>query len=429
MPGPSIGTYLALFLMCLALSFFFSYSEAAFLSVSRLRLRTLVEKGIPRAQRALALAERTDRLLATVLLGNNTVNTAAASVGTAALILLLGSEGWGVAVATASIAAILAVLGDLVPKSLAASNPERTALRLVTLVEWAERIVYPVAAVLQRISRGVVRLMGAKTSRPPFTEEELHTVIQIGKEAGVVEEEEAHLFANIFRLCDRQVRQVMTPRTAIQWVAKGTSLADFLTLYLKEPHTRYPVYEGTPDNPIGVVDIRTILRGLAQGTLHPHSDITTLATPPIFIPETAQIGALLQQFRQSGQRLAIVVDEFGGVAGMVTWGQIVRAIVGVMGDEGKEAISAVGPHVYEVDGSLPVDEVNQRLGLSIPPGDYDTLAGWVMTVLGRVPKVGDGVEYQGFKFVVARTEGARVSRIYVVRKGEPLPAIARHEVS
>lgn len=428
MPAGSLGVYVALFFLCLALSAFFSGSEATFLAVSRLRLRTLVEKGTPRARRALALAERTDRLLATVLLGNNTVNTAAAALGTAALILLLGSHTWGVVGATVGVTVLLAILGDLVPKTLAASNPERYALRLVGMVEWAERILYPLAALLHRVGQGIVHLLGGKSTRQAITEEEVRTVIQIGKEAGVVEEEEARLFANVFRLCDRQVRQVMTPRTDIRWVETGSTLADFLALYQQEPHTRYPVYEGTPDNPIGVLDIRAVLQGIAQGTLQPTSDVTRLATPPLFIPETVQIGVLLQQFRQTGQRLALVVDEFGGVAGIVTWGQIVRAIVGIAEEEG-EAIVAAGPNVYEVDASMGVEEMNERLGLGIPVGGYDTLAGWVMTALGRVPKVGDALEHGGFKFVVARTEGARVTRIYVVRKGGAPPVAAHPEVA
>ncbi|MFN3973804.1 MAG: hemolysin family protein [Dehalococcoidia bacterium] len=428
MISSAAGLYFAIFLLCLALSAFFSFSEAAFLAVSRLRLRTLVEKGIPRAQHALSLAERTDRLLATVLVGNNTVNTAAAAVGTAALIILFGSHTWGVVVATVSVAGLLAVLGDLVPKTMASSNPERYALRLVGMVEWAERILYPLAALLHQLGQGIVRLLGGKSTRQAITEEEVRTVIQVGKEAGIVEEEEAKLFANIFRLCDRQVRQVMTPRTDIRWVEKGTTLADFLALYQQEPHTRYPVYEGTPDNPVGVVEIRAVLQGVAQGTLQPSSDVTALATSPLFIPETAQIGALLQQFRHSNNRLALVVDEFGGVAGLVTWGQIVRAIIGVAEEE-EEAIVAAGPNVYEVDAALGIEEVNERLGLAIPMGDYDTVAGWMMTALGRVPKVGDSLEYDGVKFVVARTEGARVIRVYVVRRGGVSPVAAHPEVA
>lgn len=428
MQSAPLWLYISLFLLCFGLSFFFSLSEGAFLAVSRLRLRTLAEKGVAKARRSLALAERPERLLATIILGNNTVNTAAASLGTATLIFLLGSQAGGVVVATVAVAALLAVLGDMVPKALAASNPERLALRLVGPVEWAERVLYPVAALLQKVGQGVVHLFGAKSVRQAMMEEELHTLIQIGRETGVVEEEEAQLLANIFRLCDRQVRQVMIPRTDIQWIEKGATLADFLALYQRAPHTRYPVYEGTPDNPIGVLDIRAVLQGMAQGNLHPNSDVTALSTSPLFIPETAQIGSLLQQFRQSGQRLAIVVDEYGGVAGMVTWGQIVRTIVGVMEEE-KEAIVAAGPHIYEVDASLEVEEINRRLGLSIPQGGYDTLAGWVITVLGRVPKVGDALEYQGIRFVVARIEGPRVTRIYVVRKEETPTPHAHPEVA
>jgi putative hemolysin len=347
--SPSLSLYIVLFLLCLALSAFFSGSEAAFLAASRLRLRTLVAKKVPRAHRVLALAERTDRLLATILLGNNIVNTAAAAMGTAILTLLLGSQVWGVVTATLVVATLLLVLGELVPKTLAAGHPERFTLRLVVLVEWAERLLYPLAALLQRVGAGVARLLGGKSPRAPLTEEEVRTVIQIGKEVGVVEEEEANLFANIFRLCDRQVRQVMVPRTDIRWVEKGTSLSGFLEIYRAEPHTRYPVYEGTPDTPVGVLDVRTVLQGIAECTLHPSSDVTRLATPPLFIPETVPIGSLLRQFRQTGQRLALVVDEFGGVAGMVTWGQIVRAIVGIEEGAGG-AVVAVGPNMYEVEG-------------------------------------------------------------------------------
>jgi len=423
-----------LLLVGLLLSAFFSGSEAAFLALQRVRLRHLVEKGVPGADHISRWVERPERFLATVLLGNNLANTLVASLATAmALSLLRGRERLAVTLATVGATALLLIFGEVVPKTLATRQAERVALVAQGPLRLFSLLFYPFTRTLQAIGAGVARLTGTQDNPFIVTEEELRTLIAMGEASGAVERHEAEILEKALEFGDRRVVEVMTPRTEVVWVEKGTPLRSFLHIYREHPHGRYPVYAETVDNVVGILSIRDVLSALAEGSLGLDDDVTTLARPPFFIPDSKKVGELWVELRQSGHPMAIVVDEFGGIAGIVTRHDLVEEIVGAMAEEWQtleEEYEALGRDVYEVDGGMRVEELNEKLGLSIPEGeDYETVAGYVLHTLRRIPRQGDEFVAGGLHFTVVEMQGVKIERVRIRRlrpaeagpEGEPAP--------
>ena len=292
--------------ICLVFSAFFSSSETAFISLSRVRLRHLLDSGVTRAERVFRMVEHPDRLLATVLLGNNLVNTAAAAVGTLIAVSLFG-PGTGVVVATVTVTILLVLVGEVIPKVLGMRYAERLALAYVRPLEVVEAVLFPLTWLLRKIGRKVA---GGPGEGPMFKigEGELRAAIARGREHGAVEHTEAEMLHNILELGNRQVREVMTPRTEIVAVEKGTPLQGFLALYRTSAYTRFPVYEGDIDNVTGVLSVKDVLRAVAGQKLGPDSPVTDLARPAFFVPETKQGRYLFQEMRSRGLPMAIVGD-------------------------------------------------------------------------------------------------------------------------
>lgn len=417
--GSRLWVEVLLLLVGLLLSAFFSGSEAAFLALQKVRLRHLVEKGVPGAERISRWVERPERFLSTVLLGNNLANTLVASLATAmALSLLRGNERLAVTVATVGATALLLVFGEVVPKSLATRRAERVTFLALGPLRLLSLLLYPFALALQGIGAGVARLMGAGSPDSSITEEELRTLIAMGEESGAVERHEAEILEKALKFGDRRVSEVMTPRTEVVWVERGTPLRRFLQVYREHPHGRYPVFSETVDNVVGILSIRDLLSALAEGALGPDDDVTSLARPPFFIPDSKKVGELWVELRQTGHPMAVVVDEFGGVAGIVTRHDLVEEIVGTMAEEWQtleEEYRALGEDVYEVDGGMRVEELNEKLGLQIPRGDYETLAGFVLHTLGRIPQEGDQFIARGLQFTVTEMQGVKIERVRIRR--------------
>ncbi|MBI4307496.1 MAG: HlyC/CorC family transporter [Chloroflexi bacterium] len=398
-------------LVCLALSAFFSSSETAFISLSRVRLRHLLDSGVVRAERVFRMVEHPDRLLTTVLLGNNLVNTAAAAIGTVIAVSLFG-PGTGVIVATAAVTVLLVVLGEVFPKVLAARHAERLALAYVGPLEWVETALFPLTWLLRKMSRkaagsGQTSLVG---------EGELRAAIALGREGGAVEHSEAEMLHRVLEFGDRQVREVMTPRMEIVAVAKGTRLQDFLALYKTSAHTRFPVYEGNIDNVIGILSVKDVLRAVAGQRMSPDSPVTDLARPASFAPETKQVRDLFQEMRSRGLPMTMVVDEFGGIAGLVSVNQLVEEIVGPVGEaQPTPDYEAIDERTFQVEGSMRIDEANEKLGLGLPEGDYETIAGFVLASLGRIPQEGEHLRHNSFKLVVTQMKGVKIEKVLVTR--------------
>ena len=413
--------YLVLALVCVLLSAFFSSSETAFISLQKIRIKHMESTGVARAGRVAKLMEKPERFLSTVVLGNNFVNTAAAALGTAvAMRLLTDGETVAVVVATVIVTVVLLVAAETVPKIVAAQHSERMALAYVTPIRTVSWLLSPAVTVLEWIGTGFSKLVGGTpVSRTLVTEEEIRTMISVGKEEGVVEEAEAKMLHKVFEFGDDPVHEAMTPRPDVVWIEKGTKLADFLKIYSKSPHSRFPIYEESSDNVIGVVSIKDILMAQADDKLDQESPLDDLIRPTIFVPESKRIGELFTEMQETGTQMAIVVDEYGGIDGIVTMEQLLEKVVGHFGDElarrAKE-FQAIDEHTYDVDGSMRIDEINEELNLEIPAGDYETVAGFVLNRLGHIPKQNEQLRYGNLKLAVKEMRGLKIEKLRITKE-------------
>ena len=413
--------YLVLALICVLLSAFFSSSETAFISLQRIRIKHLESKGVAGAGRVAKIMEKPERFLSTVVLGNNFVNTAAAALGTAvALSLLKGDETIALVVATVVVTAVLLVVAEIVPKIAAAQHSERMALVYVRPMMTISWVLSPLVKVLESIGTGASKLLGGEpVPRTIVTEEEIKTMISVGKDEGVVEEAEAKMLQKVFEFGDDPVHEAMTPRAEVVWVPKGTTLAEFLKIYSTDPHSRFPMYEESSDNVLGVVSIKDVLMAQAEGKLDADSPLDSLIRSTIFVPESKRVGELFAEMQETGNQMALVVDEYGGIDGIVTMEQLLEQVVGHFGDElarrAKE-FQAIDEYTYDVDGSMKIEEVNEQLNLEIPEGEYETVAGFVLSKLGHIPKEGQQIRYGDLKFAVKEMKAMKIERLRIIKE-------------
>jgi CBS domain containing-hemolysin-like protein len=254
-----------------------------------------------------------------------------------------------------------------------------------------------------------------------MSEEEIRSMISVGREEGVVEEAEAEMLHKVFDFGDRSVREVMTPRPEIVWIdiEEGFSLADFLAIYAESPHTRFPVFRDNVDTVVGVFSIKDVLMAQAKGSLDKESSIERLVRPVHFVPETKGIAQLFAEMQSGGYNMVVVVDEYGGTSGIVTMETLLEEIVGRLGDELTGAVKEfeyIDEQTIQVDGGMRVEEANEELGLGLPQGDYETVAGFILSLLGRIPREGEQVRYDGMKLVVGEMHGLRIEKILVTRE-------------
>lgn len=393
------------------LSAFFSGSEAALLSVQRVRIHHLVNSKVAGAARVLRMIERPDKLLPPILLGNNLVNTAAAALATALALDLIADPNRAVVIATAVVTVILLIFGETIPKTVAARHAERVSIIVSLPIQAISRIMAPASFLLERISRVASLLLGG-VGRTGITEEEIKAMVSVGKQEGAVREEEAEMIRRVLEFGDRRVREVMTPRPEVVWVELGTTIKEFLALYDTHYHTQFPVCQGEVDNVIGLIAVKDIVRSLSQGAAM-NSSATVKVRPARFVPETKPVEDLFVEMRDHGDQMAMIADEFGGVAGVVTLKRLVEDIVGRARDEESpvEPIRSIGLHTHEIDGSVSIGEVNAKLAMAIPHGDYETVAGFLLEQLGSVPETGTVVEFSQWRFTVLEMQGVRISRV------------------
>ena len=409
---------LALLLLCLALSGFFSASETAFISLSRVRLMHLVDIGQPGASRVTQLIERPDKFLATVLLGNNMVNTAAAVLGTVLAVSLIGDNVLAVVVATFGITLVLLVFGETLPKTIAWHRSEMVAFAVSRPLAMVGMTLAPAARMLQVVSSLTSKALGISGTFSQVGVEEIRTLIAAGARSGTVEPEEAALLEKVFRFGDRQVREIMTPRPEIIWIERNSTLESFLSTYSEHSHTRFPVYEGSIENVIGVLSVKDIMLALGQGQLQAKESVTSLLRPAQFVPETKTVSSTFGEMQQGAYGLVLTVDEFGGIAGLVTLKQLLEVIVGQVGEEGaapEEAYTAIDRDTFRLDAGIGISEINEELKVDLPEGDYQTVAGFILYSLGRIPLEGDTVEYRDLRLTVKAMSGVRIDEVELRR--------------
>ena len=408
---------LALLAVCLGLSGFFSASETAFIALPRARLMHLVRSGRPGAERVSHIIQRPERFLATVLLGNNLVNTAAAALATVLALNLITNKSLSVLAATGGVTAFLLLFGETLPKNVAWRRSERVAFVVSRPIRLVELALSPLVTLLQLFTTMTNRLLGISAVTPQMGEEEIRTLIAAGAQTGTVEAGEAALLGKVCRFGDRQMREIMTPRPEIVWTEQGDTLKEFLEVYSEHSHTRFPVYDGTIENVLGVLSVKDVLANL-EIHLENGSIVTNQLRPALFVPETKSVSETFAVMQKGGHSVVLTVDEFGGIAGLATLKQMMAVIVGQMGEEGlapEEAVTALGLDSFRMDAGLAISDINEELDLKIPEGDYQTLAGFILDRLGRIPEEGDVMEYGDLRFTIKVMERVRIEEVELRR--------------
>jgi putative hemolysin len=411
--------YLVIFIVCLLLSAFFSGAETAFTALQRIRVEHLVSTKVPGAARIARMMRHPEKLLSAILTGNNLVNTAAAVLATVLAVSLWGEQG--ILIATIGVTIILLVFCETTPKIIAAHNAERTAIRLARPVEVAQAVFTPAVLALSSIASRLSKMAGGEpVSRSLISEEEIRTMISVGHKEGTVEEAEAEMLHNVFDFGDRPVHEVMVPRPEVVAIEQGSTVTDFLALYAESPLSRFPVYEENMDNVVGILSIKDVLMALAKGTIDNQSIIDDLIRPSYFTPETKRINELFAEMRDNNYRMAVIVDEYGGTAGVVSLSRLVEEIVGQVGDElasVEKEYEAINEYTFQIDGSMRIEEANEEMELELPEGeDYETVAGFILNLLGHIPRRGEQLKYKGLKIVITKMRGLKIEEVLLTKE-------------
>ncbi len=412
------GLYLILFVICLGAAAFFCSAETAFISMQRLRLQHLIYTNHPRAKVVAKIIEHPERFLATVLLGTNFFETAVAALGTIIAISWWG-ENLGAALAIIIITLLTLVLAEFIPKSLAARYGEGIALAYARPIEFISIMFYPFVYILNHIGVRFTKLFEESVESKPTISEEIRTMISVGHKAGTVEESEAKMLHKVFDFGDRPVSEVMVPRTEVICIEQGSKVADFLALFAQSPLSRFPVYQENMDNVVGILSVKDVLMAQAKGTISDKSTIDDLTRPAYFTPETKLINELFAEMRDKNYRMAVVVDEFGGTAGIVSLSGLVEEIVGPVGDElGKveKEYEVINEHTFQIDGGMRIEEANEEMGLELPEGNYETVAGFVLHLLGHIPRQGEQIKYKGLKLGITKMHGVKIEEVLLTKE-------------
>jgi putative hemolysin len=417
-------------LLLIALNGVFAMSELALVSVRRARLAVLERKAVPGAAKARELAEDPQRFLPTVQVGITLVSMLTGVFGGARIASdvrewLVDLPVLGSAAETLSLALVVVVttyltmvLGELVPKHLALRRPEYTAARVAPAIAWMSRISSPVVWLLDRSSAAILRLFGLQgAARQTVTEEELKALLAEGAQAGVLETEERDMIERLLRLADKPVRAIMTPRTEIAWIDRTDTPAEIAAALKSAPHSRFVVCDGAVDNVVGVVQAKAMLDRILDG-----GDVSLAAAlrQPIVVPDTVTALDALERLKSDRLGLALVMDEYGSFEGVVTAADVLEAIVGDPTDAEAQSggEEGEGEGALVMDGMMPVDELKSRLALPDLPaeGSYHTLAGLLLALLRRVPRVGDRIVFSGWRFEVLEMDGRRVDKVRASRE-------------
>jgi putative hemolysin len=416
---PVFYLYLGLLLLFIVLSAFFNSAETAFISLEKYRLQSMVDGKVKGASRVARLLEKPERVLSTILLGQNLVNTAAASLGTLIAISLWGEEG-GVLWGTIILTVVLLVFAEATPKTIAVQQREKMTLRLGRPIEIVGWLFKPFVAVLGWVSDLLIRMLGGKPLPTKLVRpEDIESMISVGHREGTVEKAEAKLLHNVFDFGDHPVREVIVPRPEVVCVPKGATLAEFLEVYAHNPMTRFPVYEENMDNVVGILSIKDVLMALARDGITRDRPIDELIRPAYFSPETKRISDLFHEMRDKNYHMSVVVDEYGGTAGIVSLSRLTEEIVGPVGDEltaAEKEFESINENTFMIDGGMRVEEINIELGLELPEGDYETIAGFILHLLGRFPKPGQQLKYRNLRLEVTRMKGLKIEEVRITRE-------------
>jgi CBS domain containing-hemolysin-like protein len=405
--------YLGILAACTLASGFFSGSETALIGISRERVHLLAATD-PRGKRLEKLVSQPERMLSTLLVANNTVNVLSASVATILFVSLIG-ETWGPWVATGVMTAVLLIFGEITPKTIAARHPEKFSLRVAPVIWNLSIVLAPIARFFSAITRGILKMLriNVDADAAGVTEDDIRALAALGHRGGQIEEAEREIIDALFHLADTSVRDVMTPRLDIVTVPAPVTSDDLRHAVTETGHSRFPVTADGLDDLQGIVHVKDLLRQSDDD-----SDIAPVLRPPNYVPETMSVLDTLEEMRARRYGMAVVVDEHGGVEGIVTIKDLVAELVGELQDEydaGTPSVTQIAKAVWIADGRLDIDDLQDAMDRPIPEGPYSTVGGYIITIFGKIPDRGDLVADDGFRFTVLAMDRQRVDRIKVER--------------
>ncbi|MBO9542481.1 HlyC/CorC family transporter [bacterium] len=416
--------------MALLFSGLFSAAETALMSLNRARLRSRLDEGDPGAKLVSALIKQPRYLLSTILLGN----TLAIITGTVFGTILVAEwvqefGGRSAALSIVALTLLIVVVGEIIPKSIAAAKPEQVAFAIAAPIRLAVLLLRPVITALLYITTPLIRLLGAHEAlaAPRYTEDELRMLLEIGHEQGVIEEDESDLVSSALAFDDTRVSAILTPRVDMVAVHEQMPLSELVALIAEEGYSRMPVYRESVDDIVGVLHARDAL--LAAARQEPFI-ISERMHPAYFVPESRPLNELLREMQHEEIQLAVVNDEYGGTAGLVTVEDILEQIVGEIRDEYDEELAPVrpvSPGLAVVDSMAGIEEVNETLGIDLPMDGYQTIGGLVINKLGRVAKVGDVIRLPGISITVKAVKGIRIQQVLIEHPID-LPLAVEEEV-
>lgn len=410
---PSDSIQLLVLLVLLLLSAFFSSSETALTTVNKIRIRNLAEDGDKRAKTVLKLTDNPSKMLSAILIGNNIVNLSASSLATTLAISVGGSRLVGIA--TGVLTLLILVFGEITPKTVATISSEKIALTFAGPIYMIMCVLTPVIYLVNKLSFAVLFILRVDPNRKQeaITEDELRTIVEVSHEEGVIESEEKKMINNVFDFGDAVARDVMVPRIDMAFVDVSATKDELLNIFRQEKYTRYPVYEDTTDNVIGIINIKDIF--LADGG--DEFNIRKYLRQPYYTYEFKKVSELMLEMRESPSNIVIVLDEYGATAGLITLEDMLEEIVGEIRDEydedEDEAFVRLSATEYLVEGSMKLDDLNDRLDTHLESEDYDSIGGLVIGLLDHLPEEGEEVTVDHLRLVVEKVEKNRIDTIHL----------------
>ena len=411
---PSDTYQIIILLILLALSAFFSSNETALMSVNKIRLRSLADEGNKRAAIALDILEnQTPKLLSAILIGNNIVNISASSLATT---LAYSFGGYMVSIVTVILTVLILIFGEITPKNYATINSEKITLRYIPVFKFLMTIMTPVIFIINLFSRGVMRLMRVDpdAASKAMTEEELRTIVDVSHEDGVIESDEKEMIYNVFDLGDATAKDIMVPRVHVTFADVESTYDELIEIFREDKFTRLPVYKDSQNNIVGIINMKDLL-------LYDKNEefvIDRFLRKPHFTYETKSISDLLVEMKDSTFNIAIVLDEYGDMAGLITLEDILEEIVGEIHDEydekEDELVQKISDREYIIEGSMHLDDVNDHLNTELDSEDYDSLGGFIIEHLDRLPVAGDEViTEEGIRLIVEKLDKNRIEKVHV----------------
>ena len=401
---------LVIVIILLSASAFFSSAETALMTSNKLRMRNLAENGNKRAAKVLKVTENTDKMLSAILIGNNIVNLTASSISTTLTLKIFGSKLVGIA--TGILTFLILVFGEITPKNVASKNAEKMALAYIGVISFLVTLLTPVIFIVNTVAKFVISIFNKNgDDNNAVTEEELRAMVEYSHEEGVIENEEKKMIVNVVDFGDTVAGDIMVPRVDMVMVDEKSSYEEILQVFREERYTRIPVYEETPDNVIGILNVKDFL--LIEDK--ENFVMKELLREPLYTYEYKKTSALMMDMRKTGANIVIVLDEYGITAGLITLEDMLEEIVGEIRDEfdadEDEGITKVSDLEYLIDGSTNLDDINDRIGLSLSSEEYESIGGLIMEKLGRLPVEGEIINFDNIVLTVKKMDHARIEKV------------------